>query len=153
MRRTTVGGAVAPRRRRTDGDNSVGSGRGRLQVTAARVAGAEIPSKKRVETALTYIYGIGPTSASKILEATGVENKRVFELEDTELAAIRAEVEKYTVEGDLRRQVQLNIKRLIDIQCYRGKRHQNRLPVRGQRTKTNARTRKGKSVPVAGKKK
>ena len=83
----------------------------------------------------------------------GVENKRVFELEDTELAAIRAEVEKYTVEGDLRRQIQLNIKRLIDIQCYRGKRHQNRLPVRGQRTKTNARTRKGKSVPVAGKKK
>ena len=120
---------------------------------AARVAGAEIPSKKRVETALTYIYGIGPTSASKILTATGIENKRVFELDDSELALIREEVEKYTVEGDLRRQVQLNIKRLVDIQCYRGRRHQARLPVRGQRTKTNARTRKGKSVPVAGKKK
>ena len=121
----------------------------------ARIAGVNIPTNKRVVIALRYIHGIGPAFAKEICEKVGVdESRRVTELTDAEVIKIRETIDSdYMVEGDLRRDTSMNIKRLIDIQCYRGKRHQNRLPVRGQRTKTNARTRKGKSVPVAGKKK
>ena len=110
----------------------------------------EIPNGKRAEIALTYIYGIGPTTASAIMRDTGLENKRVRELSEGELTMLRDEVEKYTIEGDLRRFNALNIKRLKEIQCYRGRRHIMNLPVRGQKSKTNARTRKGKRVAVAG---
>ena len=127
--------------------------RGDLQVRAARVAGIEIPNNKRCETALTYVYGIGNTSAKAILAATNLENKRLREFSEEELTILREEVEKYQIEGELRRFVSMNIKRLKDIQCHRGKRHINNLPVRGQRTKTNARTRKGKVKTMAGKKK
>ena len=120
----------------------------------ARIAGVDIPNEKRVVVSLTYIYGIGPTSAKKILEATGVsEDIRVKNLTDDQLTAIRAEVAKYHTEGDARRESALNIKRLIEINCYRGQRHKKGLPVRGQRTRTNARTRKGRRKTIANKKK
>ena len=130
-----------------------GAKRGELQVRAARVAGVEIPNNKRAETALTYVFGIGDTTAKKIMAETGLENKRVREFEEEELTTLRAEVDKYMIEGDLRRFNMMNIKRLKEIQCYRGRRHIHGLPMRGQRTKTNARTRKGKTKTVAGKKK
>lgn len=121
----------------------------------ARIAGVNIPTQKRVEIALTYIYGIGLASSRKILAATKVNpDTRVKDLSDAEVDAIRREIdENYTVEGDLRREVTMNIKRLTDLGCYRGLRHRRGLPVRGQRTKTNARTRKGPRRTVAGKKK
>lgn len=111
----------------------------------ARIAGVDIPRTKRVEVALTYIYGIGPTSAKKIIERTNVDpDTRVNNLTEEEVNRIREVVDKeFTVEGDLRRQVSMNIKRLIEIKCYRGIRHQRGLPVHGQRTRTNARTRRG----------
>ncbi|NMB18729.1 MAG: 30S ribosomal protein S13 [Erysipelothrix sp.] len=120
----------------------------------ARIAGIDIPRNKRVVVSLTYIYGIGNSTAKKILEAANVdENIRVSDLSDEQLVAIRREVDKLQVEGDLRREVNLNIKRLMEIGSYRGIRHRRGLPVRGQRTKTNARTRKGPRRTVAGKKK
>ncbi|MGQ9838486.1 MAG: 30S ribosomal protein S13 [Cyanobacteriota bacterium] len=121
----------------------------------ARIAGVDIPREKRVEIALTYIYGIGLTRARQILAKTGVNpDTRTRDLTDAEVAALRATVEgDYEVEGDLRRQEAMNIKRLIDIGTYRGRRHRLGLPVRGQRTRTNARTRKGVKKTVAGKKK
>ena len=123
-------------------------------MRAARVAGVEIPNNKRAETALTYVYGIGPTTAKKIMAETGLENKRVREFEEEELTVLREAVDRVPlVEGDLRRFNMMNIQRLKEIQCYRGRRHIRGLPVRGQRTKTNARTRKGKVKTVAGKKK
>ena len=121
----------------------------------ARIAGVDLPREKRVEIGLTYIYGIGRVSSNKILAQAGVNpDTRVRELTDDEVKKI-AEVidETMTVEGDLRREIALNIKRLQEIGCYRGIRHRKGLPVRGQKTKTNARTRKGKAIPVAGKKK
>jgi small subunit ribosomal protein S13 len=119
----------------------------------ARIVGVDIPNEKRVVIALTYIYGIGDTTASKILKAAGVsEDIRVKNLTDEQLVKIRNEVAKYKTEGDLRREVALNIKRLEEIGCYRGIRHKKGLPVRGQRTKTNARTRKGKRKTIANKK-
>ncbi len=120
----------------------------------ARIAGVELPANKRIEIALTYIYGIGRSSARKILEKTGVENKKVYELTEEEIAKIRDVIEKeYKVEGELRREVAANIQRLIEIRCYRGLRHLAGLPVRGQRTRSNARTRKGPRKTVATKKK
>ncbi|RCK77483.1 MAG: SSU ribosomal protein S13p (S18e) [Ignavibacteriae bacterium] len=121
----------------------------------ARIAGIDLPKNKRAEIGLTYIYGIGRTSAQKILSAAGVDfNKRIGELTDEEIAKIRSIITSdYKVEGALRSEVQMNIKRLMDIGCYRGIRHRKGLPVRGQRTRTNARTRKGKRKTVAGKKK
>ena len=121
----------------------------------ARIAGVNIPSGKPVGVALTYIYGIGQTSAQKILSATEIEfGRRVNELSDAEVARLREAIDRfYRVEGDLRRDVAMNIKRLMDLGCYRGLRHRKGLPVRGQRTSTNARTRKGKARPIAGKKK
>ena len=111
----------------------------------ARIAGVDIPREKRTEVALTYIYGIGPTISKKILKEANVDNDiRVKDLNDQDLTKLRNIIEKqYQVEGDLRREVQLNIKRLMDIGCYRGLRHRKGLPVRGQRTRTNARGRKG----------
>ncbi len=121
----------------------------------ARIAGVDLPRDKRVEHALPYIYGIGLTRSRAILEATGVDpDTRVKDLAESEVAKLRDVVDsQYKVEGDLRREVQLNIKRLMDIGCYRGLRHRRGLPVRGQSTKTNARTRKGPRRTVAGKKK
>ena len=121
----------------------------------ARIAGVNIPTSKPVFIALTYIHGIGRTTAEQICEATGIEKtRRVNELSDAEIMAIREYIDKnLTVEGDLRREVQMNIKRLMDLGCYRGLRHRRKLPVRGQRTHTNARTRKGPARPIAGKKK
>ncbi len=121
----------------------------------ARIAGVDIPNIKRVEIALTYIYGIGRTSANKILEKTGINpDTRAKDLTEAEVAKLRDEIEaNYNVEGDLRRDVALNIKRLVEINCYRGIRHRRGLPVRGQRTKTNARTRKGPAKTIANKKK
>ena len=121
----------------------------------ARIAGVDIPNAKRVEIALTYIYGIGRTSAKKILEVTGINpDTRAKDLTEAEVAKLRDEIEaNYHVEGDLRRDVALNIKRLVEINCYRGIRHRKGLPVRGQRTKTNARTRKGPAKTIANKKK
>lgn len=121
----------------------------------ARIAGVNIPTGKRVPIALTYITGIGPSSAENICQAVGIEaTRRVNELSDAEVLAIREHIDaNYTVEGDLRREVQMNIKRLMDLGCYRGLRHRRNLPVRGQRTHTNARTRKGPAKPIAGKKK
>ena len=111
----------------------------------ARIAGVDLPREKRVEIGLTYVYGIGRTSATKILEATGINpDTRVKDLTDDEINKLREVIEKnHKVEGDLRREVALNIKRLMEIGCYRGMRHKRNLPCRGQRTKTNARTRKG----------
>ncbi|QCX33862.1 30S ribosomal protein S13 [Caloramator sp. E03] len=121
----------------------------------ARIAGVDLPREKRVEIALTYIYGIGRPSANKILKETGVNpDTRVKNLTEDEIAKLRDYIDKnYTVEGDLRREVALNIKRLMEIGCYRGLRHRRGLPVRGQRTKTNARTRKGPRRAIGGKKK
>ncbi|RMH45903.1 MAG: 30S ribosomal protein S13 [Alphaproteobacteria bacterium] len=121
----------------------------------ARIAGVNIPTGKRVPIALTYIHGIGHATAKQICEATGIaENRRVNELSDAEVLAIREYIDRHlTVEGDLRREVAMNIKRLMDLGCYRGLRHRRGLPVRGQRTHTNARTRKGPAKPIAGKKK
>ena len=121
----------------------------------ARIAGVDIPNNKRVEIALTYIYGIGRKSANDILAKTGINpDTRAKDLTEEEVAKLRDEIENsYTVEGDLRRDVQLNIKRLVEINCYRGIRHRKGLPVRGQRTKTNARTRKGPAKTIANKKK
>jgi len=121
----------------------------------ARIAGVNIPTNKRVEIALTYIYGIGRSSSKKILEKAGVDpNVRVKDLTDDEIVRIRKIIEtEYKVEGDLRREVAMNIKRLMDLGCYRGLRHRAGLPVRGQRTRTNARTRKGPRRTVPGKKK
>ena len=121
----------------------------------ARLAGVDLPRDKRIEIALTYIYGIGQTSAKKILEAANVSpDIRVRDLPEAELARLREVIERdYRVEGDLRRQVAMSIRRLQEIGCYRGIRHRRSLPVRGQRTKTNARTRKGPKRTVAGKKK
>lgn len=121
----------------------------------ARIAGVDLPREKRIEIGLTYIFGIGLATSKKILAATGVDpNKRVKDLTEDESQLIRAELENnYMVEGDLRREISMNIKRLMDIGCYRGIRHRAGLPVRGQHTKTNARTRKGPKHTVAGKKK
>ena len=120
----------------------------------ARIAGVDLPREKRVEIGLTYIYGIGLTSAQKILaEAKVNPDIRVKDLTDDQVQAIRKAMDGYKVEGDLRREVQLNIKRLMEIGSYRGMRHRKGLPVRGQKTKTNARTRKGKARSIAGKKK
>jgi len=121
----------------------------------ARIAGVDLPREKRIEVALTYIYGIGQPSSKKILEATSIDpDRRVKDLTEEEAQKLRSEIEEnYRVEGDLRREVTMNIKRLIEIGCYRGMRHKFGLPVRGQRTKTYARTRKGPRRAVAGKKK
>ena len=121
----------------------------------ARIAGVDIPNAKRIEIALTYIYGIGRTSANKILEVTGIDpNTRAKDFTEDQVAKLRDEIENnYNVEGDLRRDVALDIKRMVEINCYRGIRHRKGLPVRGQRTKTNARTRKGPAKTIANKKK
>lgn len=120
----------------------------------ARIAGVDLPTSKRVEIALTYIYGIGPYTSGKILEQAGVSaDIRVRDLTEEEVGRLTGIItESCKVEGDLRREIQLNIKRLMDIGCYRGQRHIRGLPVRGQRSKTNARTRKGPRKTVAGKK-
>ncbi len=119
----------------------------------ARIAGVNIPTNKRVLIALTYIHGIGPTTAKKIVDKLGLDHsRRVQDLTDAEVLQIRETIDAdHTVEGDLRRDVAMNIKRLMDLACYRGLRHRKGLPVRGQRTHTNARTRKGKAKPIAGK--
>ena len=120
----------------------------------ARIAGINIPPHKHTEIGLTSIYGIGRTTAQKICVASGIPlNKKIKDLTDADLEKIRDEVGKLTIEGDLRREISINIKRLMDLGCYRGLRHRRGLPVRGQRTKTNARTRKGPKRTVAGKKK
>ncbi len=121
----------------------------------ARIAGVNLPTNKRVIIALTYIHGIGPTTAKKIADKLGIDHsRRVQDLSDGEVLQIREAIDAdYTVEGDLRRDTAMNIKRLMDLACYRGLRHRKGLPVRGQRTHTNARTRKGKAKPIAGKKK
>ena len=121
----------------------------------ARIAGIDLPKDKRIEIGLTYIFGIGRKSANDILKATGINpDTRVKDLTDEQEAQLREEIAKnYTIEGDLRRETALNIKRLTEIGCYRGTRHRRGLPVRGQRTKTNARTRKGPKKTIANKKK
>jgi small subunit ribosomal protein S13 len=121
----------------------------------ARIAGVNIPTNKRVVIALTYIHGIGNKNAAEICEKVGIEReRRVNELSDSEVIQIRESIDQtYLVEGDLRREVAMNIKRLMDLGCYRGLRHRRGLPVRGQRTHTNARTRKGPAKAIAGKKK
>ena len=121
----------------------------------ARIAGVDIPNNKRVVIALTYIYGIGRKSSNDILAQTGIDpDKRAKDLTEDEIAKLRDVIENsYTVEGDLRREVALNIKNMVEINCYRGIRHRKGLPVRGQRTKTNARTRKGPAKTIANKKK
>ena len=121
----------------------------------ARIAGIDLPREKRIEIGLTYIYGIGRKSAKDILEMANIDpDVRVKDLTDDQEAALREVIDKnYTIEGDLRREVALNIKRLTEIGCYRGLRHRRGLPVRGQRTKTNARTRKGPKKTIANKKK
>jgi small subunit ribosomal protein S13 len=121
----------------------------------ARIAGVNIPTNKRVLISLRYIYGIGPANAKVICEQLGIpEDRRVNQLTDEEILKLRETIDRdYRVEGDLRRENAMNIKRLMDMACYRGLRHRKGLPVRGQRTHTNARTRKGKAVAIAGKKK
>ena len=121
----------------------------------ARIAGVNIPTNKRVEIALRYIHGIGPKKAKEICETVRIpRERRVNELSDAEVLQIREAIDRdYIVEGDLRREVSMNVKRLMDLGCYRGLRHRRGLPVRGQRTHTNARTRKGPAKPIAGKKK
>lgn len=121
----------------------------------ARIAGVNVPDKKRIPIALTYIYGIGQTTAFKICEKLGIDvSMRMGDASEDVLNKIRTEIDadEYMIEGDLRREHSMNIKRLQDMKCYRGLRHRARLPVRGQRTRTNARSRKGKAVAVAGKK-
>ncbi len=121
----------------------------------ARIAGVNIPTNKRVTISLRYIYGIGPKKAQDICTKLGIpDERRVNQLSDDEILRIRELIDReFRVEGDLRREVSMNIKRLVDLGCYRGLRHRRGLPVRGQRTHTNARTRKGKAVAIAGKKK
>jgi small subunit ribosomal protein S13 len=121
----------------------------------ARIAGVNIPTNKRVEVALRYIHGIGPAKAKEICDKVGIaEERRVSALSESEIIQIREAIDRdYLVEGDLRREVAMNIKRLMDLGCYRGLRHRKGLPVRGQRTHTNARTRKGPARAIAGKKK
>ena len=121
----------------------------------ARISGVDLPNEKRVEIALTYIFGIGRKTASDIIAATGINpDIRVKDLTEDDVAKLREVIERdYMVEGDLRREVALNIKRMVEIDCYRGRRHRRGLPVRGQRTKTNARTRKGPAKTIANKKK
>lgn len=121
----------------------------------ARIAGVNIPTNKRVEVSLRYIHGIGASMAREIIEKAGIApERRVADLTDAEVIQIRETIDSdYMVEGDLRREVSMNIKRLMDLGCYRGLRHRRKLPVRGQRTHTNARTRKGPAKPIAGKKK
>mgnify|MGYP005771590055 CR=1 FL=1 len=121
----------------------------------ARIAGVDLPNAKRVEVGLTYIYGIGINKAKEILQETGINpDTRVKDLSENDISKLREYIDKHlTVEGDLRRENAMNIKRLVEIGCYRGVRHRKGLPVRGQRTKTNARTRKGPSKTVANKKK
>ncbi len=121
----------------------------------ARIASIDLPREKRIEAALTYIYGIGQPTATKICQETGVDpDIRVKDLSEDDVAKLREYIDKhFIVEGDKRREVQLNIKRLIEVGCYRGTRHRKGLPVRGQRTKTNARTRKGPAKTIANKKK
>ncbi len=121
----------------------------------ARIAGVNIPTQKRVEIALQYFHGIGPKVAKKIGDRVGIPaERRVSQLTDSEVLQIREAIDRdYVVEGDLRREVAMNIKRLMDLGCYRGLRHRKGLPVHGQRTHTNARTRKGPAKPIAGKKK
>jgi small subunit ribosomal protein S13 len=121
----------------------------------ARIAGVNIPTNKRVEIALQYIHGIGPGKAHEIMQKVGIDPaRRVNQLSDDEVIRIRETIDRdYRVEGDLRREVAMNIKRLMDLGCYRGLRHRRGLPVHGQRTHTNARTRKGPAKPIAGKKK
>ncbi|MCB1784005.1 MAG: 30S ribosomal protein S13 [Alphaproteobacteria bacterium] len=122
----------------------------------ARIAGVNVPDNKRVPIALTYVHGIGRTTAFKICEKLGIDVQlRMGQADEDTLNAIRSEIEKgdFKIEGDLRREISLNIKRLMDMKCYRGLRHRSGLPVRGQRTSTNARTRKGPAKPIAGKKK
>ena len=125
------------------------------ETDVARIAGVNIPTQKRVIIALQYIHGIGPKLAKEVCEKAGIpDQRRVNQLTDAEVLQIRETIDRdYVVEGDLRRDVAMNIKRLMDLGCYRGLRHRRGLPVRGQRTHTNARTRKGKARPIAGKKK
>jgi small subunit ribosomal protein S13 len=127
----------------------------REHKTLARIAGVNIPTNKRVVVALQYIHGIGSTKADEIMTKVGLpQERRVSQLTDQEVLQIREVIDRdYMVEGDLRREVAMNIKRLMDLGCYRGLRHRRGLPVRGQRTHTNARTRKGPAKPIAGKKK
>ena len=130
--------------------------RGRMEnQVLARIAGVNIPTNKRAIIALQYIHGIGPAKAKEICERVNIPSgRRVAELTDAEVLQIREAIDRdYMVEGDLRREVAIHIKRLMDLGCYRGLRHRRQLPVRGQRTHTNARTRKGKAKPIAGKKK
>tara|TARA_Y100001954_G_C15419554_1_gene411516 strand:+ start:127 stop:510 length:384 start_codon:yes stop_codon:yes gene_type:complete len=126
-----------------------------LELKLARISGVNIPTSKRIEVALTYIFGIGQTRAKLICKEANLDaSKRVNSLSEEELTIIRDIIEKkFTVEGDLRRENAVSLKRLVDLGCYRGLRHRKGLPVRGQRTHTNARTRKGKARPIAGKKK
>jgi len=126
-----------------------------MEKMMARIAGVNIPTNKRVIVALQYIHGIGPRLAREIVTKVGIpEDRRVHQLTDAEVLAIRETIDRdYQVEGDLRREVSMNIKRLMDLGSYRGLRHRRSLPVRGQRTHTNARTRKGPARPIAGKKK
>ena len=121
----------------------------------ARIAGVNIPTNKRVKISLRYIFGIGPAKAQQICTTLGIpDDRRVNQMTDDEVLRVRELIDRdFRVEGDLRREVAMNIKRLMDLGCYRGLRHRRNLPVRGQRTHTNARTRKGKSKPIAGKKK
>ena len=122
----------------------------------ARIAGVNVPDNKRVPIALTYVYGIGRTTAFKICEKLNIDTaQRMGQIDDHALNAIRNEIDSglYKIEGDLRRDISMNIKRLMDMKCYRGLRHRNGLPVRGQNTRVNARTRKGPAKPIAGKKK
>ena len=121
----------------------------------ARISGIDLPREKRIEVALTYIYGIGPARAAKVLETTGIDpDTRVKDLTEDQESALREAIEhNYAIEGDLRREVAMNIKRLNEIGCYRGLRHRRGLPVHGQRTKTNARTRKGPKKTIANRKK
>ncbi len=135
------------------GPNALGAMESRN--TMARIAGVNIPTNKRVVIALQYIHGIGAKKAEEITEKVGIPaERRVNQLTDAEVLQIRETIDRdYVVEGDLRREVSMNIKRLMDLGCYRGLRHRRNLPVRGQRTHTNARTRKGKAKPIAGKKK
>jgi small subunit ribosomal protein S13 len=124
--------------------------------TMARIAGVNVPDNKRIHIAMSYVHGIGRPTALKICQKLGIDLQlRMGQADEATLNAIRQEIEKggYKIEGDLRREISMNIKRLLDMKCYRGLRHRNGLPVRGQRTKTNARTRKGPAKAIAGKKK
>src|ERR1044071_2692343 len=147
-------GALTPGMGRGSGEQDLRRNKGECP-TMARLVGGDLPREKRLEIALTYIYGIGRTRAQEILQATGISGDlRVHQLSDTELVPMRDYIEaNFKIEGDLRREVQADIRRKIEIGCYQGIRHRKGLPVHGQRTQTNARTRKGKKKTVAGKKK